>query len=757
MRCSLLFAWLIASVGVAAGAVNARSGRGRTSELLKIPLQASQRQRNAEDLVHSHRMAPPAVVAASGAALDAAAVMAEAVDFAHVRARNALLEHDHELLHDATDLAAAGHVPLVNFMEFQFYGPVTIGSPPQEVSVCFDTGSSDLWVPGAKCSNCAGNGRFDSTASKTFVQGANSDFTVQYGSGGVAGQFGQDSVHVANFCVENASVGVVTTEDASMARMKTDGLLGMAFDGLSTFTHPPLFQQLVQQRGLDPVFAFYLSPVPNTNGSELHIGGYDEDFMKANNAEWQMTDVLPQYGLWTYWRVALHNVQVGDSPAACTNGCVAFVDSGTSLLGIPGNLYLDFLYAVSKYAQARGCYCGFMQYGFQCFLCAPKDFPPVRIGIGGSHFYVLDGPDYSLCVGLTCIVLAQPSGQDMWVLGDVFMKKFYSLYNVETRQVGFACPRFTGHCGIEADGASAYGGSGNKLLPLFGNSFDLYEMDSHSVLVLFVSGLSLVGSAFIMGSFWHYPTLRHKRSLSLLFWLSACNFVYNLFVWVAGIARSGQSAVLCGSLVVVEQAAGTGILLFSAAIAVELIRAVRGLRSSTVDYTRTYHVVIWSAVLFCGLIALLTDSVGFVPDMMGPCRHCFATRSPAWAHLFFFQVPAVVLLVLCFAAVHMTSKVVDSDSLSAQTESQRRATSHLLSCTLVTLAAYFVPTFLGLLSSLNVFVVPDVLLYVSEMCFYSQGILNCLVWAFSPSFRDAYGTHSKRGARESEHLIATGV
>jgi hypothetical protein len=91
---------------------------------------------------------------------------------------------------------------------YSYYGSIAVGTPPVAFDVILDTGSADLWLVDAQCTEgCDGLQAFSPSSSSTFTNDTK-PFSVTYGSGQAAGYLATDVVQMAGFSVQNQVFGV---------------------------------------------------------------------------------------------------------------------------------------------------------------------------------------------------------------------------------------------------------------------------------------------------------------------------------------------------------------------------------------------------------------------------------------------------------------------------------------------------------------------------------------------------------------------
>ncbi|KAJ1900825.1 aspartic proteinase precursor [Kickxella alabastrina] len=202
-----------------------------------------------------------------------------------------------------------GKVRLTDATDTYYYGIISIGTPAQNFTVTFDTGSANMWIPGVRCTSkaCLQHNRYDHDLSASY-QPLNGQFAIQYGTGEVRGFTSQDTVRVGGITIKDQPFAETTSEDEVFELPDTefDGLFGMGFRSLASGGLVPPMVKMIEERLVDePVFAFALSQGHRSFG-ELLLGGYNELHYKGELRWMRVTRAK-------YWQVSMEGIWYGDS------------------------------------------------------------------------------------------------------------------------------------------------------------------------------------------------------------------------------------------------------------------------------------------------------------------------------------------------------------------------------------------------------------------------------------------------------------
>ncbi|KAG5343944.1 ASPP protease, partial [Acromyrmex heyeri] len=309
-----------------------------------------------------------------------------------------------------------------NYLNAQYYGVISIGTPPQNFNVIFDTGSSNLWIPSKKCGltniACLLHNKYNSEKSNTY-QKKDTRFDVHYDTGILSGFLSEDVVTIAGLAVQHQIFAEVITEPLAFATAKFDGILGT---GYSVDEVTPVFYNIVKQNLTSrSVFSFHLNRNSSAIiGGEMILGGSDPNYYEGEFTYVSVTDE----GHWQFTTDKIHM----SNYTFCKN-CQAIADTGTSLIIGP----MSDIETINKLIGATSPYNTIVN----CDHIS--DMPPINFMLGGKSF-VLTGEDYILedKQHKICTSVFHGVNETSWILGDVFIGRYYTEFDMENNRVGFA-------------------------------------------------------------------------------------------------------------------------------------------------------------------------------------------------------------------------------------------------------------------------------------------------------------------------------
>jgi hypothetical protein len=332
-------------------------------------------------------------------------------------------------------------LPLIDINNSQYVGRIQVGEPkrgtkPQYFDVIFDSGSSNLWITSDACSSeaCVLHKQFHPRKSRTYKK-LDMEMSVQFGTGQIEGFLARDTFVLGPLRVHNQAFGQITNEiGAVFVSGKFDGILGLSFPSLSAAGYKPVFDSIISQKLLtNNMFSFYYTALPVQNSAIL-LGAPARDLYTG---ELQWIDVSKPL----YWEVNLIDIEYdGVSVGACKQKpCKAVVDTGTSLLTGPSQEVTKLLRKLHVNRDCTG------QQHLKPITYILSDTKGEYRFTVEPEFYVLqsatrgrNGKSPKYCrAGLMALDVPQPRGP-LFILGDVFMRKFYTVFDRDGHRMGFA-------------------------------------------------------------------------------------------------------------------------------------------------------------------------------------------------------------------------------------------------------------------------------------------------------------------------------
>lgn len=339
-----------------------------------------------------------------------------------------------------------------------YYIEMSVGTPGQKLNILVDTGSSNFAVAAAPHPFITHY--FNTALSNTYISTGRT-VAVRYTQGTWEGELGVDHISLPNG--PNGTIiiniaAILSSDGFFLPGINWQGILGLAYPMLARpdSSVEPFFNSVVQQLGIPDIFSLQMcgaglstSSTSNPAGGSLIMGGAEPSLYRGT--VWY-TPILEEW----YYQVEVLKLEVGDQnlDLDCKeyNMDKAIVDSGTTLLRLPVNVFNAVVEAITRSSLIQDFSSGFWDgTKLACWMKgeAPwRFFPKLSIYLRATNtsqsfritilpqMYIQ--PITDVDGTLDCFRFGVSSSANGLVIGATVMEGFYVVFDRSQRRLGFA-------------------------------------------------------------------------------------------------------------------------------------------------------------------------------------------------------------------------------------------------------------------------------------------------------------------------------
>eukprot|EP00411_Alexandrium_monilatum_P082920 CAMPEP_0175615934 /NCGR_PEP_ID=MMETSP0096-20121207/65623_1 /TAXON_ID=311494 /ORGANISM="Alexandrium monilatum, Strain CCMP3105" /LENGTH=385 /DNA_ID=CAMNT_0016921083 /DNA_START=79 /DNA_END=1236 /DNA_ORIENTATION=- len=321
------------------------------------------------------------------------------------------------------DGGSTADVVIQDYQNAEYYGDIAVGTPGQAESVIFDTGSSNLWVPKTK-PWFSSHKIYNHDKSSTYKKNG-TVFKIQYGSGPVSGFYSSDIVSIGSTYKKNGTVFKIQYGSGPVSGFYSSDIVSIG----STYKKNGTVFKI--QYGSGPVSGFYSSDIVSIGSTYKKNGTvFKIQYGSGPVSGFYSSDIV-SIGSTYKKNGTVFKIQYGSGPVSGFYS--SDIVTGTSLLaGLS-----DAIKALAAKLGAKTIL------GKEYVVDCSADIPDLTFTLAGKDFtlkkkdIILQAAKSQCILGFMGVDVPPPRGP-LWILGDVFMRKYYVQFDWGNKRLGIA-------------------------------------------------------------------------------------------------------------------------------------------------------------------------------------------------------------------------------------------------------------------------------------------------------------------------------